>query len=517
MAKYVTDLSSAQGEVLQIAGCLVDPENFPPVRYRDGFGTVATGATSLKHHINVSWNQTQTPATNLQLPYTDTGAFVFRDACRNLVYNMQNPTPGTATFTYTGVVDPDGTGSVTKNQMQVYKNNEMNFAFNYFEYTSGAWKPHGDILYAGIGGAQKKRAVWLDATAACPVTVTFTADSAMGAGVTTDIYLYKWDGGNWNNVGNFIILAGASVATNSSSIVSSGYYAFDVVNRDTTVTSHSYSFSFTSHVNLGSCWAHRCLPGLELNMDEVSDLRILGASMWLKNVSSDLNKNGNIVVSQIPAGSQWNTQYAQSGSPSFYDKLFSVAQERDFVLANGYYGFIKPSSEDDFDYIHNFGHSVGDITSYTMFELETPKDFLALAATCATGGGECILKVGISVEYKTTNEWFERRQPTALADSWSAAISGVCSMQQHYENRVHFKTIMGTIGKIARLASPILSLFGPYGQAAAAAASGVGLVSDVVTGAGDDYTNREAVEQIKDEIRLAQASASARQTKRLRF
>lgn len=520
-SRYITDLGATEGEVLAISGALVDPESFPPVRYRDGFGTVATAATSLKHHFSVSWNTSEAAIPFLQLPKSDFGAFLFRDPCRNLVYHTYNPTPGTDTFEYRAIFDPDGaTGAVPATSQGVLPATEVNLAFNYFEYVSGGWKPHGDILYAGCGGPTKKRAVWLDLVSGAQPTLTFTVSTAVAAGNQIRFTIYKWDGGNWNQQGFMLITAGnVSTTWTPGASGTSGYFAFDCINNDITggPGQQNVSITYESNPLLGSAWAHRAIPGLEDNMEEVADMRVLGASMWLKNIAPDLYKNGNIVVAQLPARSQWSTQYAQSTSPTFYDRLFSVAQEKDFILSNGYYGFLKPSNEDDFDYLGSFIHSAGDVTSFTCYDLETPKDFLALAATTQYRGGECTLKCGIAVEFKTTNEWFERQQPTAQAASWAAAISGVSTMRQHYENRVHFKTIMGTIGKIARLASPILSLFGPYGQAAAAATSGVGLLSDVVTGQGDDVSNREAMEQIKDEIRLAQASAAANQRKRLRF
>jgi len=482
---YVTDLprGGADLPVVRIASMIADPQNHAVERYSDTFTTSPTATAQPDNSLRISWNPTglAPPAANLlQLPWTDFGAFAFRDAVRSLVYhNQKQPahSAGARQF-YLGQIN-------IQNAYAIEAGSETQLDFMYFQaMPASTWSPHGPIV--GMGKALGRVGVWIDATVAAPTTAIFQVGEVALDAAALRLTSYVYNAGRW------IQAQSATTGTGSTSVSvtvdASGYYAFEFNNLDS--INHTYSqFHYETHADLQSSWAHlplnQVMPTNALNIQE---LRILAVSLWLQNNASPNTQQGSLVVAQMNPQQDWYTGLADSGN--LYNAVFGVghneAQKR---LAVGYYGFLKPTKETDFAPMRPFvgplrgfgGGTVAAMLVSATFDLETPHAYLALAATTNTqGAGDCNLTYAAAAEFSTTNEWFGSQLPTLMPEDWQASMVIVKTMRQHYDNDTHWSEILRSIGNFGKLSAPALSALGPVGQALGLFASTAGGIATQV-------------------------------------
>ena len=325
------------------------------------------------------------------------------------------------------------------------------------------WAPHGDKLYAGE--AEGRRAIWVDAAPTLAVTPKVTAELFL-AGIATpfpvlsSVALWRWDGSKWvmqeTKVGDGI------ASSVSFDVLIPAYYSL-TFGADLALVGGDYTLAI-SHSTTADSWAHAPLPGLNENRDSVNAIRIMGTSFKLRNEASPLNRQGTFVMMQAPKGRGWQ-DYA------FPDNAFTLAPMFDYVfglngeigmsLDKGGYIFLKPSEASDFSLQQPFDLEDFGVAD-ACFPIKPEAGFIvcAMSATSA-GAGDLYGHFDYACEYNTENPWFTIEAPYCLPEAWRAGIEAIASMQQVYENPWHFSDILGTIGKLARVATPILSALHP--------------------------------------------------------
>lgn len=478
MTEYLTDriVGDPGNPIVRIASMICDPQNHVVERFKDAYSTGKTATSQPETELRIQWNYVGQPnvdPTKLQLPLTDFAFFSFRDAVRNVVYSAVQPAVG-AFYNYIGVFNNSNTFGISTNDELALE--PMYFLAN---PSLGNWKPHGAVL--GVGKALGRVGVWIDAIpSVAAATATFTLGEAIVGANSMTLSSYKYNAGRW--IQGLTATATTGDVTIQVSIPASGYYSFDISNRDS--INHTFqAFEIESNSNLGTAWAHLGLNQLmPQNAPNIQQMRLLGVSAWLQNNASPLVQQGTLVAAQLNAGEDWYASYA--AQPNCYNAIAAVDDDKQRRLEKGYYGFLKSSKREDFNFQTPFvglmigagGGTVNTMPVSATFELDTPHDYLGVAASCSVqGGGDANITVATAVEFRTQNDWFGQQQATTSIRDWEEAIAATSSMQQHYDNEVHVYDILRTLGTIGGYVGPALALFGPQGAAAGSAIAGLSL------------------------------------------
>lgn len=236
------------------------------------------------------------------------------------------------------------------------------------------------------------------------------------------------------------------------------------------------------HANACAMFVHRALPDIDDHSDEVTRIHMLGSAVQLMNTANEEFRGGSWVADQVEPSTVW-TAYARPTLSDGFSVISGQRGQKIRQLATGGYGFLKPVEEDDFNYVDPFRFDVnGDVCHRGNFDSdERPFIIFMLKAggtTDATDPSRSIqLFFNYNVEYETKDSWTAVAPASVSTAEASKAIAIIATMEQFYENPIHWDRILSTIGKVARLAAPLLALIPhPYAKAAAAGASAVGAV-----------------------------------------
>jgi hypothetical protein len=117
----------------------------------------------------------------------------------------------------------------------------------------------------------------------------------------------------------------------------------------------------------------------------------------------------------------------------FYDKVFTTAEEEDFLWAKGAYAYLKPTSESDLAFNDDIQHGTTTSgfggASSMYYPLQNTSDYLVFAVSCNNDqGGDGIVKIRWAVEFKTQNNWLERAPPLIDPDAFSDGIEAVAGL-----------------------------------------------------------------------------------------
>lgn len=493
--------------VVRIAGNIVAPGNFEIQRFRNDFSCVPTAAAAPKRTLKKEWNLATKPVgydTNMNYLTDDMSAiFIFRNHLRNTIHYDLNPKPGDDNCKFRYLAHHNAS-SPSPNVLAINPGEERDLRPYSWHYSPGGtitdpnaggteWAPHGPILYPGEDDT--RNGVWIDAVDNVnPGRVFLTSTVDIPVGENVRLYVYKYNGGAWAPAGTSTIPAGtlATASFNGAAalypcvvpINEPDYYAFKVENNCT--ISVGIQICFVSDPAQGSSWAHLPMGGLlPSNIQNFSEIRIMSGSIFIQNEAAELVKQGNICQAQISGGQDWFHTLANVQDPGLFDVVASYSQTRVGQLAKGGYSFLKPTSEDDFDYHRDslvavLSNGIPGVTQ-SAFDLRTPNDYLCIVMSAGTpGAGDVMVTIQNAVEYKTNNLWLERQIPDTTEAEWRLAMRGVATMVQHYENEIHWRSILRTLGSIASAAAPVVAAFGPYGQAAATALTGLGAASKLL-------------------------------------
>lgn len=111
-------------------------------------------------------------------------------------------------------------------------------------------------------------------------------------------------------------------------------------------------------------------------------------------------------------------------------------------------------------------------TGTCYFKLNCPCDFLVVAASASqAGAGDCLLTVGVGVEYTTTNMWLETSTPVIAKQAFELGIASLREVEQFYENPIHIPSLMDAISNGMSAMAPLVGFIPTIGPALAAGAA----------------------------------------------
>jgi len=346
--------------VVRIAGSIVAPGNFEVQRYRNDFSCVETAAANPKRTLKKEWNIATKPvgydSSMNYLTDDESALFVFRNALRNTVHYDLNPKPGDTDckFRYQAsfnkaspspniITIPAGSQTDLRPVQWVYNSGGVDATAP--NYGGTEWAPHGSILFPGEDDTRS--GVWIDAVDATnPGYAVFAnATGPIPALENMKVYAYKYNGGTWSPAGSAVIPAGTAAQTSFNqaaaaypatiAITEADYYAFTVENNSA-ATDIGIIVAVCSNKNQGSSWAHLPIGGLlPANIQNFSEIRVIGTSVFVQNEAAELVKQGNICQAQISGGQDWYRTLAGVPDPGLFDTLSGLAQTRVGQLAKG--------------------------------------------------------------------------------------------------------------------------------------------------------------------------------------
>lgn len=344
---------------------------------------------------------------------------------------------------------------------------------------------HGPSLY--YRHCKGKDYLWCDAGRVASANnrieiVNFTV--AILATDVINVSIYRLNDGDEVKVGTFRLPA---TATNnialSVNLPAPDYYRV-VYNFD--ATDSTGAPNLTPFLNLGvqnvatsAIMVHLPLPNIDEEAQKIQQIRVLGAAMRAMNTANADNIAGSYVIDQISGGTVWTSYIRNVGGVDGFTRISAQRGNDIRDLKRSMYCFVKTVEEDDFAYYPVFSRDASGLVNHAeavdMFDLPYVICILKAGANDNTGAPSRSIQCfwNFNVEFETNSSWTAVRKSEFTSEQWEQAQKVLSSIDQFYYNP-SFKDILGTIGKLARLSGPILSMFGPYGKAAGVAVTGVG-------------------------------------------
>jgi hypothetical protein len=454
------------------------PHLFPTPRFSDQF---TSGATAIANPFAVdskNWSQPNTIYN--AIPKGSFYAATSRSVLSNLVEWKNLPSDDSiydCYFPYNPLAQLSG-GNFDKSMFitcpaTLADMNESIVAINPHYAVSRQWAQPG---YNSIHGytyynvdANARKGTWLEAGE--NTNVVFGTSVAMALTSITaravSIRPYLWNGDTWTPLN---ATAAFDPGTLNSTIayvpVTSGYYAFDaVVQVTSSAVINSLFFRMTMVVNhRGSGFGFSPMPHVEEMALNIDGLRASAISIMLSPHPSVLNLGGEVAGVQLPPNEQWNSIFEGTGvSP--IDTIANLNGSYTGKLKDGIYGFLKPTSTDDFQMVEPFILLDDEISGYRN-PLQPAGGWLVIAATVPAtstnvyAGALAYLTIAHGVEYRTTNVWLSVANSNASPRVFSDAIYTLRDVAQWHENPWHIKDIFKSVmsaGKTALKVAPTIA------------------------------------------------------------
>jgi len=410
-----------------IARAITSPHDSFPLRIHDAYANAPTAIGRPFAIQPISWNPvgTANPVNN-DLPLTDTALFVFRDLLRAYIYYDQNLAQQNYVYiakfsnkvgllqTYSPAI-----GTETPLPMVLFTANTT-------------YRPHGTTLYTGRSEGSNVKYVWLEALTAVTFTMALTETVA---GYVT--YVALQDGLPTAEVKvNF-----TASTTLTFNVATSAYYAFTM--NASTAVNNIVTMTIASN---GGVFCHNPMPGVNAVLASVQAARIYAASLMLTDEASDLTNQGKVVIYQASQGQEWQDYVSFSTAGSLFSAVASSNTSHVERLADGIYGYLKPTSSKDFDMESFIEVDVGDTVNDAWFNISPKHAFLvAYAQATASGAGDCYATFSYHVEYETDNVFIDAAPPTANARSLERGMELIAYLPQFSCNPLHLKEIWGAI------------------------------------------------------------------------
>jgi hypothetical protein len=456
---------SEVAEVEAICQSLAVPLNNKPVRFASEYTTAPTVLAAPWDIVQTQWSQANSGEVGEYPPDTDAIAFLFRDPVRAAVIYDANV--NTLDMTYQALFSPEypnALAPVPLTPTPVINANSGSQSLG--EYLAipcmtavSAYAPHGPTMYAGVDGQTKARYFWIDATAALPSTITANFNPTGNAGRFT---LDAWDDGVcFSNVveANFTGISTSAALT----VITPGYYA---VRLATEATMNLVSLIYDNPGN--PVFTHLTLPDLQNNAAAATKIRISAVSLCYTNKTAPLNKEGEIVGVQLPAGRGWTKNALAGGSFSF---LSSLQNAKVLPIDNGMYGFLKPTSTDDFTAKSYFSYA-GTFILDSAYPLKEQTDYLCMCGSVISPiGRNGYWTRAYGIEYLSTDVWRDSEEAAVSADTYRQALVMLKDVQPWIENPLHWGLIWKNIKAAGSRVVNGIQKYGPSILKAAAMAA----------------------------------------------
>lgn len=458
-------IKSAGAEKAIALSCTL-PADYNPVRYRTQFTAEPTVPVHVKKNHALDWAPPDGAATQ-RIPNNQNALFLFRDPLRAYIYDIKNPGRIAAVYRWAQALRQT-TGPDLDFECPFSETTALEPIMalgNPITATNAQY--HGPAIYAGLD-KEGGRYIWTDFEAggagAGAVDVYSTGGLVLGDSV--EVSLWRYNRGTPTLVQNALVagpIAVGAVIFAFGGIGISDYYKVKV-NFVASAGANSTSVQVTSVCN-GEIFAHNPLPGLFENAQSVGEMVLSGASCLVKNQSAVMVKDGRLVFNQLPKGECWDNVINATPDPFSY--LIQLQRSKDFNLETGGYAFLKAHEDGDMrmrePMIQN---NEGDITdaSFLLYDetfvacvMQVP--FNSSAAPGIASDRNIFLSFYYNGEYTSKNDWLESEIAVTAPEAWSAAMMAIASMEQFYENPIHWGKILQSIGKYAGIVSGVARLF----------------------------------------------------------
>lgn len=434
-----------------VAASICLPHEIPPVRYSSVYSEAPTAIAS-PFYLNSSDFSKGSPLAQPCVPNGTHVVAVFRDPLRAMVEHQTNPTGKTWMYQAYFV----NSTSTVQDHLRVVQDKILDFQeisplwWDDMHVGSSAYlHPHGNRLYTGHHDGSK--GVWVDAAAGAVASMNFVASAGNFTIQTRRLVGAKW-------------VASLNQETSTGSTLSltlsvSGYYSFAIQLSAVANIDLTCAMSCNSDV-----MAHKPMPSLMEKQSVLQTVRTNAASLMLSCEASHLNAAGKVVGCQIPAGLEWQ-------AIAFDDDPFSTVglfgNSKTLILQNGIYGFLKPTSAEDFLMKEPFTISNGNVIGATYNLLPEHDYLLVIATTPQTSddifpGGATYTTACWSVEFRTNDVWFVSMPATIKSSVYARDVEALRDVEQWHENPFHFSDIFNFLkgaGRAALKYSPsVLSL-----------------------------------------------------------
>jgi hypothetical protein len=445
------------------------PDEFEPLRMRNEYSTEETALFKVNEEHKPNWS---TPhATKEQLMNNTHVEFLFNDILRNVVRYIRNPNGDNWTYRWVWGRSQAGTDqdNCTCRSGTSSEINDLSHA-----RSTGTFSAHGDVYFALYHG--DKRGMWVDAatgaTSSIDVTLNVVPTSTQGT-----ILLWVFSTGTWMQSSSQGITLGTTAYT--FSIVGSAYYTVQLINPKDNQT------FFVNSVGTCGVWSHRYAPGILVNAASIESCRCLGQSILVRNIANPQNRQGNITGIQPGKNRYWCSFAAFTTNNDPYTVVADYAgADPSRQLETGEYGFKKPTEEEDLRFrtpftIENIAGSVTPVWTSTDSPI-MGTEYLVVAMQCTVDAGkDLIIRTVTAGEIETSNQFLTVKKPLAQPEDWRAGIEALASMQQWYDNPIHWQRILKTIGSIASFGGRAAAIFGGDARVKGAG-TGIALLGDAL-------------------------------------
>jgi len=449
MAKYLTDEGSnyrslskklrpddSPSDVEAIVFSMALPSEAEIIRYAGASSGNPTSAKTLMQDVKLNW---QNVTLDGNIPAAEQMVFLFRNPLRSFVFYDANPTG--RTFDYIIHLND---GSTAYNQISQLGGDFYQPQLSYgTDAGASQYLPHGDYVFPCEH--QGRYGYWCDNDGKGgdnSIHVIFDADPTVGGAI---IDWYIWNGAIWEMV-NADVAVALQLDYHSGPPVGGAYMSFDIK----IVAAAAANFTVhlkTTPAQAGGCWCHRTIPNISELLPIINGVRVNAASLLWTNFSSELEASGKIVSVSVAPCLPWsNIAISQSN-------LTKLQGYESRQAKTGYYGFLKPDGPGDFE-MHDdirqlaFRGSTATFGSYPVIERYS---YIAVALSVAnTNARDTSIQVTHAVEYLTNSKIQEVQDPPYSSVAWAQAIEALRKVDQHHENKFHFKKILRGIGKIGK-------------------------------------------------------------------
>jgi hypothetical protein len=429
------------------------PSDYAPLRMRNEYSTEETALFKVfEEHKN--W--ITGAAVGEQLRDDTHVEIIFQDNLRNRISYTRNPL--NTAWSYQWVFRRTNSGVDVTNFAVAGGATEL--AVPSHAAATGAFKPHGDILFAESD--EQFTGLWVDATTAAlsNVNVLF---SVVPTATSGRIVLMQYTNGTWTEGAVQVITI--AIASYNFGISTTAIYALRIEAPNLTT-----NVSIISSGTCG-CWGHLSTPYFVTNGNVIESARSLGHSLLWKNVAAPLNQQGYVTAVQPGKGRFYASFLSFNGT----DDIFPVVRDyagaaNTMPLATGIYGYIKPTEEEDVKFRVPFTiQNLPGVTSTFWTFAKTPilkTEYVIFIAQCSNAlGRDTLIRTDINGEFETSNQFFNVDKPRAEPSEWRDGMEALASLQQFFENPIHWDKIRHTLGLVASIGGRIASLFGGRAKA----------------------------------------------------
>lgn len=392
------------------------PEQFEPVRLGSVAGSYETAVANPFGVYQAWWNS-----------FNSSNGFIFRDPCRFFVYYYDlAPATGNSNyvFSYANLPLKIANSSTGGDPMPGYP----------LPWSSGV-QTHGPKLYPGRKKGSLRSYYYL-ANGYIAVLNQTNPPTSIGGSL--------WFLGE--NGSELRIDTQPTTITASNvlqwSITVPGYYAIDLATAGTCAFGGTFTVSQQTGPGFFT-YAHRAVPDLETKAATAQAIKMIGASLMFTNDAGPLNRQGKLAALQVTQNRDWRNYLT-------YDSLIASKLNYTNNAVNGYYGFLKPTEEDDLRFISNNAPIIG-VIGNAWFDIDTPSDFLAFNIQVTDPDGrDGRYRIAAAMEYRTEDRWIDVEEPVIPYTVVQSAMSCACRMPQHHENPLHLDDILNYVKDVGR-------------------------------------------------------------------